>query len=149
MPRKARVTTAVPAARRRATRRGARQETSVPDLPEAATAAEEAALPGAEIQPTSVAVEAAATGVLPPLAVPEPLGEIPGPEGERMQGGDPDVSPLRNEYSGEEMPGASTPTPDQNSVDDIGRAYGVEEEDSGTLRTASEILERRDRHRQD
>jgi hypothetical protein len=93
-------------------------------------------------------VEAAITGVLP-RPVPEPAEEIPGIESEKMRVGDPDVSPLLNEYSGEEVPGASTPTPDQNMVDDIGRAYGVEEEDTGALRTSAELLERRDRHRQD
>ena len=39
------------------------------------------------------------------------------------------------------------PSPDQNQVDDIGRAMGVQEEDSGQLRTSSEILARRDQHR--
>ena len=32
-------------------------------------------------------------------------------------------------------------------MDDIGRAYGVQEEDSGALRTSSEILDRRDQRR--
>jgi hypothetical protein len=48
---------------------------------------------------------------------------------------------------GEETPGGSTPTPDQNGVDEIGRAYGLQEEDSGALRSAAEVLGRRDRHR--
>jgi hypothetical protein len=39
------------------------------------------------------------------------------------------------------------PTPDQDRVDDIGRAYGVAEEDSGELRTSAELLEARDRKR--
>jgi hypothetical protein len=52
-----------------------------------------------------------------------------------------------NVYVGEETPGGSTPTPDQNGVDDIGRAYGLQEEDSGALRSAAEVLGRRDRHR--
>jgi hypothetical protein len=106
--------------------------------------------PAAGPQPTTVVVEAVATGVLPEavMAAP-PVEEIPGIESEKMQVGDPDVSALSNEYSGEEVPGASTPTPDQNDVDSIGRAYGVEEEDTGSLRTSSELLERRDRHRQD
>jgi len=42
---------------------------------------------------------------------------------------------------------ASSPTPDQDRVDDIGRAYGVQEVDSGALRTTSEILDERDRRR--
>jgi len=48
---------------------------------------------------------------------------------------------------GEDTPGGSTPTPDQNGVDEIGRAYGLQEEDSGSLRSGGEILSRRDRHR--
>jgi hypothetical protein len=110
----------------------------IPDLPE----------PGSGVQPTTVAVEATRTGVVP-WQVRDAPEEIPGPEGEKLQIGDPDVSPLLNEYSGEEAPGASTPTPDQNVIDDIGRAYGLEEEDSNILRSSSEILDKRDRHRQD
>ena len=41
----------------------------------------------------------------------------------------------------------STPTPDQNDVDAIGRAYGLQEEDTGRLQSAGEVLARRDRHR--
>ena len=61
--------------------------------------------------------------------------------------GDPDDRFLSNQYVGEETPGGTNPTPDQNGVDDIGRAYGLQEEDSGGLRSAAEILGRRDRHR--
>ena len=102
------------------------------------------------IQPTAAAIEAERTGVLPLQARPSPRRrEIPGPEAETIRAGDEDVSPLGNEYSGEEMPGGSMPAPDQNSVDDIGRAYGVEEEDTGSLRTAAELLGRRDQRRRD
>ena len=73
--------------------------------------------------------------------------EIPGGEDWIMRAGDPDVSALANEHSGEEMPGGNMPTPDQSVVDEIGRAYGLEEGDSDSLRPASEILERRDRKR--
>jgi hypothetical protein len=48
---------------------------------------------------------------------------------------------------GDEAPGGSQLTPDQDRVDDIGRAVGVQEADSGELRTSSEILEGRDRRR--
>jgi Family of unknown function (DUF6335) len=61
--------------------------------------------------------------------------------------GDPDDDVMGNQYVGEDTPGASTPTPDQNEVDEIGRAYGLQDEDSGALRSAEEVLERRDRHR--
>lgn len=95
--------------------------------------------------PTAVAAEALRTGVLPPVAG-RPRHEIPR-EGETILVGDPDDRSLANEYVGEETPGGTAPTPDQNSVDDIGRVYGLQEEDTGALRCAAEILERRDRHR--
>jgi hypothetical protein len=99
--------------------------------------------------PTAVAAEAKRTGVVPG-EVPWREPAIPGAESETIRVGDPDVSPLSNEHSGEESPGGSTPTPDQNVIDEIGRAYGLEEEDAaGPLRPASEILEERDRHRDD
>ena len=93
---------------------------------------------------TAVAVEALMTGVLPSHA--KPREEIPN-ERETICAGDPDDRTLANEYSGEETPGGSTPTPDQNGVDAIGRAYGLQEEDSGALRSSFEVLGRRDRHR--
>jgi hypothetical protein len=98
--------------------------------------------------PTAVAIEALQTGVLAG-ALPTRGPEIPGIEGQRMHVGDPDVSALQNEYSGEDTPGATSPTPDQNQVDEIGSAYGLQEEDTGSLHSAAEILERRDRHRED
>jgi hypothetical protein len=61
--------------------------------------------------------------------------------------GDPDDRTLANEYVGDETPGGTSSTPDQSNVDDIGRAYGLQEEDSGALRSGSEVLARRDRHR--
>src|SRR5437870_2272200 len=94
--------------------------------------------------PTAVAAEALRTGV-PPKRMPRHRDEIP--RDEKMRMGDPDDSVLQNEYSGEETPGGSTPTPDQNGVDEIGRAYGLQEEDSGSLRSGAEVLDRRDRHR--
>jgi hypothetical protein len=91
-----------------------------------------------------VAAEALRTGVLP--NGPRRREAIPH-EGERIRVGDPDDDSLANEYVGEDVPGGSTPTPDQSNVDDIGRAYGLQDEDSGALRSGAEILGRRDRHR--
>jgi hypothetical protein len=76
------------------------------------------------------------------------LEEIPH-EGRALRCGDPDESVLGAEYVGDEVPGGSTPTPDQSLVDEIGRAYGLTDEDSGALRTSAEILARRDRRRQE
>jgi hypothetical protein len=98
--------------------------------------------------PTAVAAEAMRTGVIPRVAAGRRRDEIPH-EGERMRAGDPDDSSMANEYVGEETPGGSSPTPDQNVVDEIGRAYGLQEEDSGALRSGAEVLTRRDRHRQE
>jgi hypothetical protein len=96
--------------------------------------------------PTAVAAEALRTGVVPQPKTPVRPVEIP-QEGTVLQVGDPDDSALNNAYVGDETPGGSTPTPDQDRVDDIGRAYGVQEVDSGALRTTAEILDERDRHR--
>ena len=86
-------------------------------------------------------MEALRTGVLPRAyhrreAIPR--------EGEKIRVGDPDDDSLSNEYVGEDVPGGSSPTPDQSNVDDIGRAYGLQDEDSGPLRASGEVLSRRD-----
>ncbi len=96
---------------------------------------------------TAVALEALRTGV-PLLPVNRRYPHIPH-EDETIRVGDPDDSILDNEYVGDETPGGSSATPDQNGVDDIGRAYGLQEEDSGELRGVQEIFTRRDRHRQE
>jgi hypothetical protein len=96
------------------------------------------------VSPTAVAAEALRTGV--PAVVPETHRKIPG-EDEIIRVGDPDDDPLANEYVGEETPGGSTSTPDQSVVDEIGRVYGLQEEDKGSLRSGGEILSARDRHR--
>jgi len=93
-----------------------------------------------------VAAAALRTGL--PLASVGPRPEIPR-EDETIRVGDPDDDSLANEYVGENTPGGTTPTPDQNNVDEIGRAYGLQEEDSGALRSGAEVLARRDRHRQE
>ena len=95
--------------------------------------------------PTAVAAEALRTGIVPHSARRRPQ-EIPS-EDRTILIGDPDDGVLDNEYGGEDTPGGSSPTPDQNDVDEIGRAYGLQEEDDGALRSAAEVLARRDRHR--
>jgi hypothetical protein len=95
--------------------------------------------------PTAVAAEALRTGIVPRSTRRRP-SEIPS-EDRTILVGDPDDGVLDNEYGGECTPGGSSPTPDQNDVDAIGRAYGLQEEDSGPLRSAGEILSGRDRHR--
>jgi uncharacterized protein DUF6335 len=93
---------------------------------------------------TAHLVDSLATGL--PVA-PLPEEETAGPEALLMLMGDPDVSPLQSEYVGDESPGATTPTPDQNLIDETGRAYGIDHAQSGALRTSSELLDRRDEAR--
>ncbi|MEP7304106.1 MAG: DUF6335 family protein [Acidobacteriota bacterium] len=49
-------------------------------------------------------------------------------------------------FSGEEAPGGDNPSPDQNVVDDIGRALGVEYQDGEELQASDKVGER-DEHR--
>jgi hypothetical protein len=93
--------------------------------------------------PTAVAAEAMATGVVPLAARRRHAGGID----PRLAGGDPDERPENAAFVGDVAPGGDMPTPDQDQVDPIGRAMGVSEEDSGALRTSSELLDKRDRHR--
>ncbi len=93
---------------------------------------------------TAVAAEALRTGIV--RGAVRRRSEV-SREDETMLVGDPDDRSLDNEYVGDETPGGSSPTPDQSNVDEIGRAYGLQEEDTGALRSGSEVLERRDRHR--
>jgi hypothetical protein len=65
---------------------------------------------------------------------------------EAITAGDVDVD-LENAYfSGDETPGGDNPTPDQDIVDDIGKALGVEYQDNEELRASDKVIER-DRHR--
>jgi hypothetical protein len=93
---------------------------------------------------TGHVVESLATGVVADVGPERQEPEIPGPEARLIRMGDPDVSALQNEYSGDESPGASNPTPDQNLIDATGRALGIENADGGALRTSSELLDDRD-----
>lgn len=95
--------------------------------------------------PTEVAIEALRTGILALHNHRRRDGIVRG--GEAIRVGDPDDDSLADEHVGEEAPWGGTSTPDQNSVDDVGRAYGVQEEDSGVLRISPEVLARRDHHR--
>ena len=67
--------------------------------------------------------------------------------GRILTGGDVDADALRAESSGEEAVGGSVSTPDQDVVDEIGRALGVEQEIDAEVRSTDEILRERDRQR--
>ena len=60
--------------------------------------------------------------------------------------GDPDVDSVDAFFTGEEAPGGDNPTPDQDIVDDIGKALGVHYEDNEELKAADKLTER-DKHR--
>jgi hypothetical protein len=83
---------------------------------------------------TALAVDALRAGVMFSTRTTKPASI---PHAAEILCGDPD----------DETPGGSASTPDQNDVDEIGRLYGVQEEDSGELRTSAELLAGRDRHR--
>ena len=60
--------------------------------------------------------------------------------------GDVDVDVEDAYFTGEEAPGGDNSTPDQDIVDDIGRALGVEYQDNEPLKGSEKLLER-DKHR--
>lgn len=64
----------------------------------------------------------------------------------RLTGGDVDANWQAAESQGDESPGGDNPTPDQDVVDEIGRALGVEYADDEELQGGAEITER-DTHR--
>ena len=63
-----------------------------------------------------------------------------------IAGGDVDVDVEDAYFTGEEAPGGDNPTPDQDIVDDIGKALGVEYEDNEELKAADKVS-KRDKHR--
>jgi hypothetical protein len=60
--------------------------------------------------------------------------------------GDLDVDVEDAYFTGDEAPGGDNPTPDQDIVDDIGKALGVEYQDAEELKAGDKVVER-DRHR--
>src|SRR5438445_11002446 len=63
-----------------------------------------------------------------------------------VAGGDVDVDVEDAFFTGEEAPGGDNPTPDQDVVDDIGKALGVEYADNEELKAADKVG-KRDKHR--
>lgn len=66
--------------------------------------------------------------------------------GARLTAGDLDTDWNEAYASGDEAPGGDNPTPDQDIVEEIGRALGVEYDDLEELKGAEKITER-DKHR--
>ena len=63
-----------------------------------------------------------------------------------LNAGDPDVDIEDAATVGEESVGGGNPTPDQDIVDEIGEAVGLQYQDNEPLHT-TEKVEERDRHR--
>lgn len=65
----------------------------------------------------------------------------------QIDGGDGDVAAAEQESAtGEELVGGSAPTPDQDMVDELGAAAGIEMPDGAILNTTN-MLDRRDESR--
>jgi Family of unknown function (DUF6335) len=59
-----------------------------------------------------------------------------------ITGGDVDVDVEDAYFNGDEAPGGDNPTPDQDIVDDIGKALGVEYQDNEELKASDKVKER-------
>ena len=64
-----------------------------------------------------------------------------------LTAGDVDAAWQEAESAGDETPGGHSATPEQNNVDEIGKAFGIELQDNQEQLTHDEILARRDRNR--
>lgn len=64
-----------------------------------------------------------------------------------LSGGDVDADWTRAHLAGDEAVGGSVATPDQDVVDEIGHALGVEQVSDAEVRVSEEILRDRDRFR--
>lgn len=60
--------------------------------------------------------------------------------------GDVDANWQQAYFTGDEAPGGDNPTPDQDVVDDIGKALGVQYEDTEELKSTEKVV-KRDKHR--
>ncbi len=90
-------------------------------------------------RPTAEAENRAAVGDLLRLVEERPE------TGPTLSGGDIDADWQRSQGSGEETVGGSVATPDQDVVDEIGRALGVEQAPDAPVRASGDILSARDR----
>ncbi|MEG4800964.1 DUF6335 family protein [Microcoleus sp. ARI1-B5] len=69
-----------------------------------------------------------------------------GSSSSEVSGGDGDAAAEQESATGEELVGGSAPTPDQDIVDELGAAAGIEMPESAILHTA-DMLDRRDESR--
>jgi hypothetical protein len=63
-----------------------------------------------------------------------------------ITGGDIDANWEQAYFTGDEAPGGDNPTPDQDVVEEIGRAVGLEYEDNEELKSTDKVSSR-DKHR--
>lgn len=63
-----------------------------------------------------------------------------------ITGGDVDVDVEDAYFTGDGAPGGDNPTPDQDVVDDIGKAVGLQYQDAEELKATDKVIER-DKHR--
>ena len=63
-----------------------------------------------------------------------------------ITGGDVDVDVQNAYFTGDEVPGGDNPAPDEEVVDEIGKALGIEYQDSEELKSTDKVIER-DKHR--
>jgi hypothetical protein len=63
-----------------------------------------------------------------------------------ITGGDIDADLDAAYFTGDEAPGGDNPTPDQDIVEDIGKALGVEYQDAEELQASDKVI-KRDKHR--
>jgi hypothetical protein len=63
-----------------------------------------------------------------------------------INAGDVDVDVENAYFTGDEAPGGDNPTPDQEVVEEIGKALGVEYQDDEELQSGDKIA-KRDKHR--
>jgi hypothetical protein len=107
-------------------------------------------------RPKRSARAAPGRGAARPPTAPDEGGRITPLHEERMRhhemspvlsGGDLDADWAGAEGAGEESVGGSVATPDQDVVDEIGRALGVEQSPSEPVTSSKEILQERSRHR--
>ena len=62
--------------------------------------------------------------------------------GSAITGGDVDVDLEDAYFTGDSAPGGDNPSPDQDIVDDIGRALGVEYQDNEELKAVDKVTAR-------
>lgn len=87
--------------------------------------------------------------VEPPEAIEPPVDTSVGQPGTdaRLSGGDVDADWSRADSTGDEAVGGSVATPDQDVVDELARALGVEQASDAEVVSSEEILRQRDQFR--